>query len=404
MVLSISTSEKMCLFAASEMAARFGVALTLCYREQPTRGGVWWAVERLPPLTRLQNDGLEERSGSFFWDGESWRETTADRCVAIGGLWCCLTTKDWVWRWCSSASCRVSLLHGEKLSEVQRLFGLKKPKKTKKKRREVSLFSCCSSSFIPVPLFYVGTEPSSRVVHQAYSFPWDCLIGPVPQKGEAVQLLHLLQPGSPMRWHDPKLIWLPVTLVPAFYWFFVFYAPAFFFSSTSGVATERRMSISLSCLLGREKGKIYWYFPPWVPSISLSLSYFSFIIFLSCEAGEIQKKWRWKKPKHKYFSVSSEKHTYTRHSPQLAALGCGRRGLCDGGRPAGHALNTPTVLQRRGAGKGEAWENTEASKQQPVTRPTTHTLHYCPDTITMHKGGKSPSHRPRNTPRKRATV
>lgn len=104
---------------------------------------------------------------------------------------------------------------------------------------------------------------------------------------------------------------------------------------------------------------------------------------------------------HKHFSVSSVKHTYTRHSPQLAApLDCGRRGLCDGGRPAGHALNTPTVLQRRGAGKGEAWGNTEASKQQPVTRPTTHTLHYCPDTITMHKGGKSPSRRPRNTPTK----
>lgn len=83
-------------------------------------------------------------------------------------------------------------------------------------------------------------------------------------------------------------------------------------------------------------------------------------------------------------------HTYIRHSHQLAALDCGRRGLCDWGRPAGHALNTPTVLQQRGAGKGEAWENTEASKQQPVTRPATHTLHYCPDTITIHKGGKVP--------------
>lgn len=127
----------------------------------------------------------------------------------------------------------------------------------------------------------------------------------------------------------------------------------------------------------------------------LCRSRFSFILLLSASAGQKQKKWKKKnkKPKHKHFSVSSEKHTYTRHSPQLAAPGCGRRGLCDGGRPAGHALNTPTVLQRRGAGKGEAWENTEASKQQPVTRPTTHTLHYCPDTITMHKGGKSPSGR-----------
>lgn len=132
---------------------------------------------------------------------------------------------------------------------------------------------------------------------------------------------------------------------------------------------------------------------------------FLLINFLYREAGEKPPKNEDKKgPKHKHFSVSSEKHTYTRHSPQLAAPDCGRRGLCDGGRPAGHALNTPTVLQRRGAGKGEAWENTEASKQQPVTRPTTHTLHYCPDTITMHKGGKSPSHRPRNTPGKRATV
>ncbi|KAG7511736.1 hypothetical protein JOB18_008343 [Solea senegalensis] len=39
------------------------------------------------------------------------------------------------------------------------------------------------------------------------------------------------------------------------------------------------------------------------------------------------------------------------------------------GGPAELALNTPTVLQGRGAGKGEACKNTEASKQQPVTQP-----------------------------------
>lgn len=75
---------------------------------------------------------------------------------------------------------------------------------------------------------------------------------------------------------------------------------------------------------------------------------------------------------------------------RLAALDRGRRGLCDRGRPAALALNTPTVLQGKGAGKGEAWENTEASKQQPVTQTAAHTLQYCPHTVTMHKGGKVP--------------
>lgn len=76
------------------------------------------------------------------------------------------------------------------------------------------------------------------------------------------------------------------------------------------------------------------------------------------------------------------------NSLRLAALDRGRRGLCDRGRPAALALNTPTVLQGKGAGKGEAWENTEASKQQPVTQTAAHTLQYCPHTVTMHKGGK----------------
>lgn len=39
---------------------------------------------------------------------------------------------------------------------------------------------------------------------------------------------------------------------------------------------------------------------------------------------------------------------------RLAALDRGRRGLCDRGRPAAIALNTPTVLQGKGAGKAEA--------------------------------------------------
>lgn len=75
---------------------------------------------------------------------------------------------------------------------------------------------------------------------------------------------------------------------------------------------------------------------------------------------------------------------------RLAALDGGRRGLCDRGRPAALALNTPTVLQGKGAGKAEAWENTEASKQQPVTQTAARTLQYCPHTVTMHKGGKVP--------------
>lgn len=75
---------------------------------------------------------------------------------------------------------------------------------------------------------------------------------------------------------------------------------------------------------------------------------------------------------------------------RLAALDRGRRGLCERGRPAALTLNTPTVLQGKGAGKAEAWENTEASKQQPVTQTAAHTLQYCPHTVTMHKGGKVP--------------
>lgn len=155
------------------------------------------------------------------------------------------------------------------------------------------------------------------------------------------------------------------------------------------------LSAFLACWGEKKKNKLVDVFHLEFVSLSLPLSFFIHpppICLGRTETKKMKEKNK-KNPKHKHFSVSSEKHTYTRHSPQLAAPGCGRRGLCDGGRPAGHALNTPTVLQRRGAGKGEAWENTEASKQQPVTRPTTHTLHYCPDTITMHKGGKSPSGR-----------
>lgn len=173
-----------------------------------------------------------------------------------------------------------------------------------------------------------------------------------------------------------------------------------FFSSTSGVANERNISNSLSRLLREKKRK---YVAVFHFEFSLSPPLLFLIHHLPILPGwrETKKMKIKKKNKHKHFSVSSEKHTYTRHSPQLAALDCGRRGLCDGGWPAGPALNTPTVLQQRGAGKGEAWENTEASKQQPVTWPTTHTLHDCPDTITMHKGGKSLSHKPQNAARKK---
>lgn len=171
--------------------------------------------------------------------------------------------------------------------------------------------------------------------------------------------------------------------------------PPFFFHFWSCHRAEELYQPFLPAEEGRKKNKLVDVFHLEFVSLSLPLSFFIHPppICLGWTETKKMKEKKNKKSKHKHFSVSSEKHTYTRHSPQLAAPGCGRRGLCDGGRPAGHALNTPTVLQRRGAGKGEAWENTEASKQQPVTRPTTHTLHYCPDTITMHKGGKSPSGR-----------
>lgn len=61
-----------------------------------------------------------------------------------------------------------------------------------------------------------------------------------------------------------------------------------FFSSTSGVANERNISNSLSRLL-REKRKNMLMFST-LSFLSLLLSYFSFIIFLSFQAGEKQKK------------------------------------------------------------------------------------------------------------------
>lgn len=167
-----------------------------------------------------------------------------------------------------------------------------------------------------------------------------------------------------------------------FYSFFVFYAPFM-----------RRSFISLSCLL-RSEEKRQNKTPSWSQLVDVfhlefvSLAHSVFIHSPPIWSGLRRAE---EKPSTNIFLFHS-KSTRTRDTlPSWQPWDCGRRGLCDGGRPAGYALNTPTVLQRRGAGKGEAWENTEASKRQPVTRSTTHTLHYCPDTITIHKGKKSRS-------------
>lgn len=71
-------------------------------------------------------------------------------------------------------------------------------------------------------------------------------------------------------------------------------APPFF--STSGVATEWRSSISLSCLLRREEKKIsLLMFSTLNSYLFLCRSRFSFILLLSASAGEKQKKMKRKK-------------------------------------------------------------------------------------------------------------
>lgn len=263
------------------------------------------------------------------------------------------TDLDWIGGWCSSASCHVSLLHREQLSDAQRLFGLNQTKKT---TTCIRIFAF-PDLFISLLLFYVGTKLSSWVGHRAYRFPWNCLICPPLQKGEAVQSFHCLllpQPGSHMTWHDPKLIWIPVTPMPAFFIGSLCFMPPFS-SSVELPPSGGALSAFLACWGVKKKGKtkpLSWsqlvdVFHLQFVSLSHSVFIHSLPIWLGPRRAE-------EKPSTNIFLFHS-KSTRTRDTlPSWQPWDCGRRGLCDGGRPAGHALNTPTVLQRRGAGKGEA--------------------------------------------------
>lgn len=329
---------------------------------------------------------LGGRQWNLFLDCETLRKMTADRCITLGGHW---GLEDGIGGWCSSTTCHLS--PSQKTAEwcpggVWRDVGLKK------RRNFVLHFHSPTSVILFLLFFFRDSCLFDKGFHGGrVKFPWEWLICPLLQKGEAVPsflCLALLQPGSHMMWPTFNLdSWNPKTstlfflcvlcsfsLLWSCYWVEELY-------QTCLPAGEKKALQSWLQLVDSFHLEIQ------VLHISLPVCFHSFSS--SLVRSETHQVVFFFELKHFLFH-SNHIHTYTRHSHQLAALDCGRRGLCDWGRPAGHALNTPTVLQQRGAGKREAWENTEASKQQRVTWPAAHTLHYCPDTITIHKGGKVP--------------
>lgn len=339
-------------------------------------------------------------SGICFWIvrlERRWQLTDASLLVGPGAVW------DWLGL--NQRVMLISILSCVPVSQRRAEWGPEVVWHQPNKKNCIRIFAF-PDLFISLLLFYVGTKLSSWVGHRAYRFPWDCLICPPLQKGEAVQSFHcflLPQPGSHMTWHDPKLIWIPVTPMAAFFIRSLCFMPLFS-SSVELPPSGGALSAFLACWGVKKKDKtkpLSW--SQLVDVFHLEFVSLSHSVFIHSPPIWLGQRRAEEKPSTNIFLFHS-KSTRTRDTlPSWQPWDCGRRGLCDGGRPAGNALNTPTVLQRRGAGKGEAWENTEASKQQPVTRSTTHTLHYCPDTITIHKGEKVPLTGP-DTPKKRPTI
>lgn len=227
---------------------------------------------------------LGGRKWNLFLDCETWKEMTADRCITIGGLWCCLRLT-WTESEGDAHQHLVMCLCSTENSLVRFRGCLAS---TRQQKNCIRIFAF-PDLFISLLLFYVGTKLSSWVGHRAYRFPWDCSMCPPLQKGEAVQSFHCLllpQPGSHMTWHDPKLIWIPVTPMPAFFIRSLFFMPPFS-SSVELPPSEGALSAFLACWGVKKKRQnktpelipACWCISPWV-RISLPLCFHSFSSYL----------------------------------------------------------------------------------------------------------------------------
>lgn len=194
-----------------------------------------WRCERVSFFSILASGwGLRGRKRSPFypWGGREARGTmTADGCVTLGGHWCCLRT----WTEGSCSSCTGNIW--------ARLFGLETQRK--------SVLHFNSSSF------HSQACPSKALMEGSSlgpcEFPWEWLLCPLLQKGEAVHWFHFLalpQPGSRMTWPTDNLdAWKPKTST---LFFLCVYVP--FLHAVE--ANKRRSFARIACLLGRlKKGK-----------------------------------------------------------------------------------------------------------------------------------------------------
>lgn len=142
---------------------------------------------------------LGGRKWNLFLDRETWRKMTADRCITIGGCWCCSEDLDWTGGWCSSTTC---------FTENSWAWS----------RGAASLILYYAVSFI---LFL---HENSCVFNKSFYcrgacvcgggssaprwFPWEGLICPLRQKGETVQPYYFLAlpwPACHMTWPTVNL-------------------------------------------------------------------------------------------------------------------------------------------------------------------------------------------------------
>ena len=187
---------------------------------------MWWAPECLSSETWLLRNASEEGSKLFFSDCETLRKMTADRCIALGGHWCCLRT--WIGSeadshqplviasftehsWATSRGCAACYLDSSKQETVSFIF---------------TLPHLLSSAWEHLS-FDKGLQ-GGRVIWTTW-----VPMGMVDLSTAPERFIFLLYRSKALTRHDPQLIWIPETPKPELYSFFVFYVLFLFSGATT---------------------------------------------------------------------------------------------------------------------------------------------------------------------------
>lgn len=195
---------------------------------------------------------LGGRKWNLFLDRETLRKMTADRCITIGGRWCCSEDLDWTGGWRSSAACHLSPSQktAERGPEVLRPSFCALPR----------LLSCVfvKTRMLSIKAFiarggwggvchrpHVGSHGKGRSAHCSRKVR------------RFSHIIFLLYRGQAVTWHDPQLIWIPKTPKTALYSFFVFYVPFLLWGEDGGVQLSGGALSHLLACWGDKKKKPY---------------------------------------------------------------------------------------------------------------------------------------------------